>query len=70
MKRRFLPKIFGQCVVLVASFAVLQAVAFIVLQDETLYYSMLIVNIVVFLLALTVVEFYKDSYTGLLNRKD
>ena len=69
MKRRFLPKIFGQCVVLVASFAVLQAVAFIVLQDETLYYSMLIVNIVVFLLALTVVEFYKDSYTGLLNRK-
>ena len=30
---------------------------------------MLIVNIVLFLLALTVVEFYKDTYTGLLNRE-
>lgn len=64
---KLLPRIFGQCVILVAAFAVLQAITFVILEDETLYYSMLIVNIVIFLLALTVVEFYKDSATGLLN---
>lgn len=68
-RRRLLPKIFGQCVIVVAVFAVVQFLTFVVLKDETLYYSMLIVNIVLFLLALTVVEFYKDTYTGLLNRE-
>ena len=68
-KRRLLPKIFGQCVIVVAAFAVVQFLTFAVLKDETLYYSMLIVNIILFLLALTVVEFYKDTCTGLLNRE-
>ena len=69
MKRRFLPRIFGQSIVLVAVFAVIQGGLFAVLRDGTMYYSMLIVDIVILLLALTVVEFYKDSYTGLLNRE-
>lgn len=68
-KRHLLPGVFGQSVILVASFATIQAVIFFYTHDETLYYSTLIVNIIVFLLALTVVEFYKDGLTGLLNRE-
>lgn len=67
--KHLLPKIFGQCVIVVAGFAVIQVAVFIFYYDETLYYSTLIVNIVLFQLAVTVVEFYKDSITGLLNRK-
>lgn len=68
-KRHLLPGVFGQSVILVASFATIQAVIFFYTHDETLYYSTLIVNIIVFLLTLTVVEFYKDGLTGLLNRE-
>ena len=68
-KRHLLPGVFGQSVILVASFATIQAIVFFYTHDETLYYSTLIVNIIVFLLALTVVEFYKDGLTGLLNRE-
>lgn len=68
-KRHLLPGIFGQSVVLVAIFAIIQAVEFFISHDEALYYSTLITNIIVFLLALTVVEFYKDGLTSLLNRE-
>lgn len=68
-KRHLLPRIFGQSVMLVAVFALLQAIHYVVTHDEILYYSMLIVNIVIFLLAFTMVEFYKDSITGLLNKE-
>lgn len=68
-KRHLLPRIFGQSVILVAFFAALQAVHYVLTHDEMLYYSMLIVNIVIFLLAFTMVEFYKDSITGLLNKE-
>lgn len=69
VKRHLMPRIFGQSVILVAFFAMIQGVVFWCCHDETLYYSTLIVNIIIFLLALTVVEFYKDSLTGLLNRE-
>lgn len=68
-KRKLLPGIFGQSVLLVAAFAIIQTFVFWVTRDETLYYSTLITNIIIFLLALTVVEFYKDNLTGLLNRE-
>lgn len=68
-KRHLLPGIFGQSVVLVAIFAIIQAVEFFISYDEALYYSTLITNIIIFLLALTVVEFYKDGLTSLLNRE-
>lgn len=68
-KRHLLPRIFGQSVILVAVFALIQGIVFWATHDETLYYSTLIVNIIIFLLALTVVEFYKDGLTGLLNRE-
>lgn len=68
-KRHLLPGIFGQSVVLVAIFAIIQAVEFFISHDEALYYSTLITNLIVFLLALTVVEFYKDGLTSLLNRE-
>lgn len=68
-KRHLLPRIFGQSVILVAFFALLQAINYVLTHDEMLYYSMLIVNIVIFLLAFTMVEFYKDSITGLLNKE-
>lgn len=68
-KRHLLPRIFGQSVTLVALFALLQAIHYVITHDEMLYYSMLIVNIVIFLLAFTMVEFYKDSITGLLNKE-
>lgn len=67
-KRHLLPRIFGESVMLVAFFAFLQAVQYVLSHDEMLYYSMLIVNIIIFLLAFTMVEFYKDSLTGLLNK--
>lgn len=69
VKRHLMPRIFGQSVILVAFFAAIQGVVFWSSHDETLYYTTLIVNIITFLLALTVVEFYKDSLTGLLNRE-
>lgn len=69
VKRHLLPRIFGQSVILVACFAMIEAIVFWLTHNETLYYSTLIVNIIIFLLALTVVEFYKDVLTGLLNRE-
>lgn len=69
VKRHLMPRIFDQSVILVAFFATIQGVVFWCYHDETLYYSTLIVNIIIFLLALTVVEFYKDGLTGLLNRE-
>lgn len=69
VKRHLMPRIFDQSVILVAFFATIQGVVFWCYHDETLYYSTLIVNIIIFLLALTVVELYKDGLTGLLNRE-
>ncbi len=68
-KRHLLPTIFSQCIVLGAVFAVIQALVYWTTHNEALFYSTLIVNIIVFILALTVVEFYKDGITGLLNRE-
>ncbi len=68
-KRHLLPKIFGKSVILVAFFTVLQAIQYYMTNDETLYYSTLIANIIIFTLTTTVVGFYKDTLTGLLNRQ-
>ena len=68
-KRHLMIPIFGQSVILMAFFAVAQVVIYTILKDGTLYYSTLIVNIIIFLLTITMVEFYKDSVTGLLNKK-
>jgi EAL domain-containing protein (putative c-di-GMP-specific phosphodiesterase class I)/GGDEF domain-containing protein len=68
-KRRLLIKIFGQSVILLAVFTVIQVVEYTILHDETQYYSTLIVNIVIFMLTITMVEFYNDNITGLLNKK-
>lgn len=69
MKRKLMIKIFGQSIILLALFTVLQVIEYNILQDETLYYSTLIVNIIIFLLTITMVEFYKDGSTELLNKK-
>jgi EAL domain-containing protein (putative c-di-GMP-specific phosphodiesterase class I)/GGDEF domain-containing protein len=69
MKRRLLIRIFGQSIIILAVFAVLQGIEYAVLQDETLYYSTLIVNVIIFMLTITMVEFYNDGVTGLFNRK-
>lgn len=69
MKRKLMIKIFGQSIVLIAVFTVLQVTEYFILHDETLYYSTLIVNIIIFLLTITMVEFYKDGATELLNKK-
>lgn len=69
MKRKFMIKIFGQSIILLAFFTVLQVIEYNAFQDETLYYSTLIVNIIIFLLTITMVEFYKDGSTELLNKK-
>lgn len=68
-KRRLLPKIFGQASVIVAVLAIVQSIQYFVTRDETLYYYTLVVNVFIFTLTTTVVEFYKDSLTGLLNRE-
>lgn len=67
-KSHLLPKIFGKCVKGMAVFSLFQLGIFLMTQDETLYYSTLIVNIITFQMTITVVEFYKDTQTGLLNR--
>lgn len=67
-KRNLMIKIFGQSVVLIALFSVMQGIEFYILNDEGLYYSTLITNILILLFTITMVEFYKDSVTGLLNR--
>ncbi len=69
MKRKLMIKIFGQSIILLAVFAVIQVTQFLICHDETMYYSTLIVNIIIFLLTITMVEFYKDSTTELLNKK-
>ena len=69
MKRKLMIKIFGQSIILLAVFAVDQVTQFLICHDETMYYSTLIVNIIIFLLTITMVEFYKDSTTELLNKK-
>lgn len=69
IKRKFMIKIFGQSIILLAVFTIIQMIEYLVYQDETLYYSTLIVNIIIFLLTITMVEFYKDSSTELLNKK-
>lgn len=69
LKRHLLPQIFGKSVVLVAVFAVMQSIHFILTRDESLYYSTLVTNILILTLTITVVDFYKDSLTGLLNRE-
>lgn len=68
-RRRLLPGIFGQSVALITVFSLLQFVFKIFSGDGTLFYSTLVVCLVVLLLALTVVEFYKDTLTGLLNQE-
>ena len=69
MKRKLMIKILGQSIILLAVFAAMQVVQFLISHDETQYYSTLIVNIIIFLLTITMVEFYKDSSTELLNKK-
>lgn len=66
-KRHLLPQIFGKCISGMALFSLIQLGVFLLTQDESLYYSTLIVNIIVFQMTITVVEFYKDNLTGLLN---
>ena len=61
--------IFGQSIILMAIFSIIQVIVYNILQDGTLYYSTMIVNLIIFLLTITMVEFYKDSTTGLLNKK-
>lgn len=68
-RRRLLPKIFGQSVLLVSIFTLLQFCHFIATGDDSIFYSTLVINLIVLLLALTVVEFYKDNLTGLLNQE-
>lgn len=68
-KRHLMIPIFGQSVILMSVLAIIQFVIYNILQDDTLYYSTLIVNIIIFLLTITMVEFYKDNTTGLLNKK-
>lgn len=69
MKRRFMMKIFVQSVLLLTFFTCMQVIEYYILHDETLYYSTLVVNIIIFLLTITMVEFYKDSATELLNKR-
>lgn len=69
MKRKLMIKIFGQSIILLAVFTIIQVIEYLIYQDETLYYSTLIVNIIIFLLTITMVEFYKDGATELLNKR-
>lgn len=66
-KRKLYPDIFGQSILVIAFFSLLQMVIFVLFRDESLYYSALIVDVILCLLTMTFVEFYKDSQTGLLN---
>lgn len=68
-KRHLMIPIFGQSIILMAIFSIIQVIVYNILQDGTLYYSTMIVNLIIFLLTITMVEFYKDSMTGLLNKK-
>lgn len=68
-KRHLMIPIFGQSIVLMAFFSMVQVAINLILNDGTTYYSTLIINIIIFLLTITMVEFYKDSTTGLLNKK-
>ena len=67
-KRNLMIKIFGQSVILIAVFTTMQIIEYGILYDEGLYYSTLITNILILLLTVTMIEFYKDNVTGLLNR--
>lgn len=68
-KRRLLPRIFGHSIALVSFFSLLQFVYATATGVETIFYSTLVVNLILLLLSMTVVEFYKDILTGLLNQE-
>lgn len=68
-KRKLLPKIFNQSVLLIVIFTTLQFLHFVATGVDSIFYSTLVINLIVLLLSLTVVEFYKDNLTGLLNQE-
>lgn len=67
-KRKLLPKIFGQCVILVLFFTLIEYVLHVVFEENMLIGATIVIDIVIYVLALTTVEYYKDNATRLLNR--
>lgn len=68
-KRKLFPKVFGECVVLVLVLTFIHYINYVITQDEILLSVALLVGIVIYMLALTTVDFYKDTTTNLFNKE-
>lgn len=69
IKGKLLPGIFRKSIILSFITGVFQLHMYCVSEDDILYNSTRVITVLIFVLALTVVEFYKDSQTGMLNRE-
>lgn len=69
VKRKLLPKVFGECVLLVMFLTFFQYAIYVLTNDEILLSIALLINIVIYMLALTTVDFYKDTVTNLFNKE-
>lgn len=67
-KRNLLPRVFGQSILLITFFTVIQFVTFITTDSENMFYTTLATNVIILMFAYIVMEFYKDKLTGLFNR--
>ena len=65
--RKLLPGIFGQSITLISCITVGEFIMFILLREESVFYVVLVLNVIILSLVLTVVEFYRDVQTQLFN---
>ena len=68
-KSHLMIKIFGHALNVMFVFAVIQVVFYAISKDETLYYTTMVVNVVIFVLTVIMLDFYKDGPTNLFNKK-
>lgn len=66
-KRHLMPVIFGRGLELIFLFSVAYGMIYVMVGDDTLEYSVLIINVVITQLILSVVEFHKDPTTEMFN---
>lgn len=67
-KRKLFPRVFGQCVTLVVCLTLTEYALYTMFGEDMLISAVIVIDIVIYVLGLTTVEYYKDNATRLLNR--
>lgn len=69
IRRKLFPKVFGKSVLLVMGLTFFSYFNYVLTQDEILLSIALLVGIVIYMLALTAVDYYKDTVTNFFNKE-